>query len=275
MSGYLYKDWVLCRKLLFAACIVTIVMLFLLGYALLPDYFFDVALQFTKITDKETLDTQMQLMLSNKAFHRDWNECAKSLELFLMLISVIPTLFALGISEKLCKMDEQKVWASFIIGAPGTARRYITAKYCFCLLTTITQMAVCYIVQSIIIAFTHLPVDCKSFYGLELLLVLLSFGLTFPFAARFGYKRGNHIRSICVLMLILAAFIYFLFGDISLLQDSDKLGETIYNMIIGSNRSAALNHLRIAIVCLSLAVFGLSYPYACKTYAKGVENYDS
>lgn len=274
MRGYLYKDWLLCRRMHLAACIVTIVMLIVLGYALLPDDFFEVALQFAKITDPEVRDAQMQLMRNNAERSLEWNECARSLTLLLLYTSLIPMLFALWISEKLCQMDEKKVWASFAISAPGAARQYVTAKYFFCLLSAMTPMIAFSIFQRSIVAITHLSVDCKSVYIIECFLVLLSFGLTFPFSARFGYKQGNHIRVICVLMLIFIAFIYFLFGNISILQDSDKLGETLYNMVMGTERDASIKWLRTAVYCLSLAAFGLSYPYACKAYAKGVANYD-
>lgn len=274
MRGYLYKDWLLCRKLLIAACIVTAAMLIVLGYAILPEGFFENALQFAGITDKDELNRQMQQMLSNEESNWEWQAYTYSLTHLLMSAFFSTVLFAVVISEKLCKMDEQKVWASFAIGAPGAAKQYVTAKYVFCLLTAMAPVIAFYIIQNILTALTQLPTDCTPIYIMGFYLVLLLFGLTFPFAARFGYKQGNNIRSVCIIMLILAAFIYFLFGDISILQDSDALGEKLYKMMMGTERSTTISVLLTVLPCLSLTVFGLSYFYSCKAYAKGVAHYD-
>lgn len=274
MRGYIYKDWLLCRKLILAACIVTAVMFFAIGYVIFPEYFFDDVLQFAGITDGEFLSTEMKLMLNNAERSEEWQAYAQNLATVLMSTYFVPVLFAIGITEKLCKMDEQKVWAAFAIGAPGAAKQYVTAKYFFTLLAATAPVAMFYIIQNIITALTMLPVDCTPIYMMGFFLVLLSFGLTFPFSARFGYKQGNSIRAILLCCLLLVGFVYFLFGDISILQDADKLGETLYNMMTGNGQSTTINVVLTAIPCLSLTVFGLSYPYACKAYAKGVAHYD-
>ncbi len=280
MRGYLYKDWLLCRKMILAAGIATLAMFIFGCMALLSDMFREIAFQFTGIIDADALKTAMyhitdpEYIAQNDGFLIDWKACIQELTTLIMVTAMITAMFALGLADKLCKVDEQKVWASFAIGAPGAAKQYVTAKYCFCLLVAAVPLAFFYLLQSIITALTLLPVDCTPFYMMIFYLVLLSFGLTFPFSARFGYKQGNNIRAVLIVALLFIGFVYFLFGDIAILQDFDALGEKLYNMMVGDEVDTTLSVLTVVLPCVSIAVFGLSYPYSCKAYAKGVAHYD-
>ncbi len=274
MRGYLYKDWLLCRKMILAAGIATLVMFIFGNIALLPERFWESAFQFIDIADPEEMNRRMDIIISYEVHMKNWQDHIETLTSLFLVVAVIPALFALGLAEKLCKVDEQKVWASFAIAAPSAAKQYVTAKYCFCLLVALVPLVFFYILQSIITALTLLPVDCTPFYMMIFYLVLLSFGLTFPFSARFGYKQGNNIRAVLIVALLFIGFVYFLFGDIAILQDFDALGEKLYNMMVSDEVDTTLSVVTVVLPCVSIAVFGLSYPYSCKAYAKGVAHYD-
>ncbi len=274
MRGYLYKDWLLCRKMILAAGIATLVMFIFGNIALLPERFWEDAFRFIDIADAELLKHRMDYIMNDTNAMEMWQADIANLTSLFLAVAIVPTMFALGIADKLCKVDEQKVWASFAIAAPGAAKQYVTAKYCFCLLIAVVPLAFFYLLQSIITALTLLPVDCTPFFMLIFYLVLLSFGLTFPFSARFGYRQGNNIRVILMVVLVFIGFVYFLFGDIAILQDFDALGEKLYNMMVGDEADTTLSVVLTVLPCVSIAVFGLSYPYSCKAYAKGVAHYD-
>lgn len=254
MAGYLYKDWRL-NRWYFLAGIGFSVFFFIFMYSVV----FPVEMEWDRIhmSTEEYLSWYMQPATS-----------------MMMSISIFSAMIATFITDRLAKTDERKIWAGFAISAPGAAKGYITAKYCFCLLAALPVVVIPYFAETVLAAITKLPVDCSLLYLPMFYFVLLMFATAFPFSIRFGYKRGNHIRLIILLGILFLGFVYFLFGDLAIFNNADAFGEKLYNMMVGEEKSQTVSTVMAALPCISLAAFGISYVYSCKAYAKGVNHYD-
>ncbi len=253
MAGYLYKDWRLNRWLL-------------LGMSAWCVFFF---IFFYSVVFPTEMTWEIKQM-STEEYLAYYMQPATSM---LLAISIAPAMAALLISDRLAKTDERKIWASFAISAPGAAKGYITAKYCFCILAAMPVVVIPYLAETIVKALTKLPVDCSLLYLPMFYFVLLMFATAFPFSIRFGFKRGSNIRMIMLLSILFLGFVYFLFGDLAIFNDAD-FGEKLYNMMVGTEKSQTVNTVMAALPCISLAALGISYVYSCKAYAKGVNHYD-
>lgn len=255
MAGYLYKDWRLNRWLLLAGIFFS-VFFFIFMYATI----FPVEMEWERLqmTTEEYLAYYLQPATS-----------------MMMSVSILPAITALASTDRLAKTDERKVWASFAISAPGAAKGYVTAKYCFCLLAAMPVVILPYLGETILGAIAKLPVDCSLLYLPMFYFVLLMFATAFPFSIRFGYKRGNNIRLIILLGILFLGFVYFLFGDLAIFDNAEQFGEKLYNMMVGEGQSKVVNTVLAVLPVVSLAAFGISYVYSCRAYAKGVAHYDN
>lgn len=255
MAGYLYKDWRL-NRLFF--------LITLLGSVFFFIFFYSVVFPTEMAWEREHLPAE--------EYQKLYTLPATSM---LMSLTIFPAIMALVITDRLSKTDERKVWASFSVSAPGAAKGYITAKYCFCMLTAMLVVILPYLTETILAAITKLPVNGSLYYLTVFYFVLLMFATSFPFSVRFGYKKGNNIRVIILLVIIFIGFLYFLFGDLAIFNDVDAFGEKLYNMMIGEGQSKMVNTVLAVLPCVSLAAFGISYVYSCKAYTKGVAHYDN
>lgn len=254
MAGYLYKDWRLNRWYFLAG----------IGFSLFFFiFFYSVVFPVEMEWDRIHMSTEEYL----------WHYMPPATSM-MMSISILLAMIALFITDRLAKTDERKIWANFAIAAPGSAKGYVTAKYCFCLLAAMPVVIVPYLAETILGAITKLPVDCSLLYLPMFYLVLLMFATSFPFSIRFGYKRGNNIRLIILLGILFIGFLYFLFGDLAIFNNADAFEEKLYNMMVGEEKSQTVSTVMAALPCISLAAFGISYVYSCKAYAKGVNHYD-
>lgn len=175
--------------------------------------------------------------------------------------------------EEHFKYDERKAWASFIISAPPAEKGHIGAKYYYQLIVLIFALFISFICDMIFGAvtgyeFSVLYLNVNMFYGLLMLSALQT-----PFTVRFGTKSAGSIRAAVVLLILAAAGIYGLFGDLTIFNKGRLLDE-IVAIANGESDSKVLMALAALAPFVSVAAYYYSYKISCSLYKKGVDTYD-
>lgn len=131
-------------------------------------------------------------------------------------------------NSDIVKVDEGAKKASFIASAPRGVIYNPLSKYIVFLTEIIIVFALCELGEVVY----GLVTGDFSFPMLKVTFIIASVDLLFcaiefPFMLRFGAQKGRTIKSTVVLVIIVAAGIYFLFGDISFLLGEDPIGDLI------------------------------------------------
>lgn len=141
------------------------------------------------------------------------------------IICVFPVIVTMQLSGKPVSMDEASHWKEFAMALPGSKRRYIRAKYIFVGILQLFGIALSYGYIVMIRVFA----DCKISYLVPVVVLCIAeffINLELPFYFRFGYRLGGTVKGILFLIIVVAVFLYALFGDIEYFKNFD------YNKII-------------------------------------------
>lgn len=168
--------------------------------------------------------------------------------------------------------DESKKWAYFITSTPLTDVSQIKEKYLFTLLLYITLLVWCDIMSAFLAA---LGGSANVMIAFEMMcIMLLTNALEFPFIVRFGSKAGSHIKTALMLILMVIAFEYIFFGDLSIFGSFDKFFEFFERLSDTSLMSDIVLVLFAVFPYISIGLYYLSYKISCKLYLKGAEEYE-
>lgn len=197
-----------------------------------------------------------------------------SIMMSVMLYEAIIMFFGYMVTTEMMKYDERKAWAAFIVSTPQAARGQVASKYYFSLIVLVGSAFVSYIYDVIACAaadldFSALPIISNLFF---LLIFMLS--VEIPFSIRFGSVNGSKYRAIIVILLLFAGMVYFLFGDLSIFGEPEKIAESLMKIINGEGLPDALLILMGIFPYFSLAMFYLSYKLSCRLYIKGIESFE-
>lgn len=194
-----------------------------------------------------------------------------------MLTSVCPMIyfsmfFMVSIFDhQLFAADEKRTIGSFIISTPLGAKGHVEGKYYTLLIVNIATLVICFLTDTIIC----LIVDSTIYSMGAVLMIIFCINILYtafgnPFYLRFGITLGNSVKFGSIGVLFLIGLIYFLFGDISFILESEDLMEAVMTLLSSDT----------AMVILSIfpAVSILLYWFSCKIsvplYKKGVEAYE-
>lgn len=183
---------------------------------------------------------------------------------------IVPYIIFLLTNSELFHYDEREKWCCFAVSTPLSFKGQVAAKYLFSLGINVLTLLTALICCGIMSAFTGENLISMMRTG------LVAFGLTvtlnafeFPFYFRFGSEHGSQIKAASIGVVLLAACIYGLFGDISFLL-SDTIVEDFINILNGTfyrTFSAIIPGISVGLLFLS---FLLSIPL----YRKGMECYE-
>lgn len=189
-----------------------------------------------------------------------------SIFVFFMLFPILGMMTA-GLFET----DEIKKWAYFVSSSPITEVGHIQAKYLFTLLLYITLLVWCNFLAEVSAVFGG---SANMMIAFEMLWVmLLTNAIEFPFIVRFGSKFGSYIKTAITAALSLAAFEFFLFGNISAFSDPEKFFALFEKLSDASAMSDISLVLLGAFPFVSAGLYFISYKISCKLYLKGAEEY--
>ena len=194
-----------------------------------------------------------------------------------ILIGICPVIyffmfFMVSIFDhQLFATDEKRTIGSFIISCPSGAKGHVEGKYYALLIVNIATLVICFLTDTVICLIAD-----STMYSMGSALIIIFCGniiytaFANPFYLRFGIILGNTVKFGSLGVLFVIGFIYFLFGDISFILESENLSETVMTLLSGD----------VAMIILSIfpAVSILLYWISCKIsvtlYKKGVEAYE-
>ena len=194
-----------------------------------------------------------------------------------MLTSVCPmiyffTFFMVSIFDhQLFAADEKRTIGSFNISCPSGAKGHVEGKYYTLLIVNIATLVICFLTDTVIC----LIVDSTMYSMGSALMIIFCGNILYtafanPFYLRFGILFGNTVKFGSLGVLLLIGIIYFLFGDISFILESENLVEAIMEILSGD--------MAMLILSIFPAVSILLYWVSCKIsvplYIKGVEAYE-
>ena len=246
MLGLLYKD-ILANKSKF--------ILLSVGMAVIAAIVWLLAVLDNQTIDKEMFDNENSFVMSSI--------CAY-ICLFFSADSIGSALFV---------TDERKNWAAMIISTPFAAKGQVKSKYLEVLLILYAVSNFCFFTDLISGAITELG----GLLGNTIM--MLFWGLLFlkavemPFVVYFGSKNGNNIKIVITLVIIFAALIYGLFGDISMFESDDFLVQAT-NLLTGELSLKLMIITSAVVPAVSVGAYYISYRISCRLYSKGAMNYD-
>ncbi len=167
------------------------------------------------------------------------------------------------------RLDEKHQWCSFVLSVSHGASYQIITKFIFQLVTLIVAFIIC---LSAVFCCEHFTKTDLSVMR-KILIIMLDIriilsAIELPFVVRFGAAKGITIKGIIISILIFAACVYGLFGDISFLL-GDDVAEKFLKWILELNIKTACIKLSLG----AAAAFLISCFISMKLYRKGAENY--
>lgn len=182
---------------------------------------------------------------------------------FLMLGMMTASIFA---------ADESKKWAYFITSTPLTDVSQIKEKYLFTLLLYIALLVWCDFSAVLLAALGGSANVMIAF--VMMCAMLVTNAIEFPFIVRFGSKAGSNIKTALILLIMLIAFEYMFFGDLSIFGSFDKFWEFFERL----SDTTLMSDIALVILAvfpyISIGLYFLSYKISCKLYLKGAEEYE-
>lgn len=168
--------------------------------------------------------------------------------------------------------DESKKWAYFITSTPMTDVSQIKEKYIFTLLLYHVLFIWFYFLFVFLAAFGG---SANIMVAFEMMwIMILTNAIEFPFIVRFGSKAGSHIKTAVMLILMLIAFEYIFFGDLSIFGSLESFFEFFERLSDTSLMTDISLVLLTVFPYISAGLYYLSYKISCKLYLKGAEEYE-
>ncbi len=172
---------------------------------------------------------------------------------------------------EIMKDSQQKYWSGFVISSPLMARGYVKSLYLVGLTFDIGIISV----MSMVSMLCQIKLEGVNGADLALLFPLCCCSifikaLEIPFQIRFGYNKGNSIKAVIVIAVFLAAYTYFLFGDISMFSSQ----EAFWNRLMDIASGDAMLCINALIPLITLGAYYLSYRISCSLMQKGAAEYD-
>ncbi len=169
--------------------------------------------------------------------------------------------------------DERRKWAYYIASTPLEIKGQVGIKYLFTLIFAMFTEAFIITVNSIVLDFNSNGVDISLVAITFFYIQLFMHAIEFPLIIRFGGKTGGMFKVGVILLIVVAAFAYFLFGDLSALKG---IAHFINKLINSEVNPMLVNKIILwssAGMLAVLPLYYLSYRISVKLYLKGVENY--
>ena len=166
--------------------------------------------------------------------------------------------------------DEGKTAGAFAMSLPQGAKGLVESKYLTILIEFLILLFLCFLTDTISHAFTGGAFLASVVLIYIFCLRLLLSAVEVPFLIRFGTEHGVSIKSLLVIVLILLAALYFLFGDITWLIGTDEPFKGLIKWLQGGRFLLFFALFPF----LSIGAYVLSCRISILLYRKGVENHE-
>lgn len=167
--------------------------------------------------------------------------------------------------------DERRKWGYYLCTVPRGREKQVLSTYILLLLMLFLTFAVTYGCN---FAMRKYDSSVPSLRGLLMLLVCISLimrAIEMPFIFAFGSKVGSQVKGGIMIMMILAAVIYLLFGDLSWIGTQDEIMEKFFKFIAEFDLSRITRSWAGVLVWASVPMYIISCFISMKVYMYGVE----
>lgn len=220
------------------------------------------------------------LIMPIKAVIERGGDDEESFAAYMMIIKLVFTaaiFFIAGISQSIFfESDEKKKWAYFVASTPESVAGTLYTKYVAVFMVTWLGFIYCFVVDYAFCAFS----EDSSVVSIAMILIygqIFLRAIEIPFWVRFGTKRGSMVKAAFVLVIIFAAIIYALFGDLSIFSSEESLMDKIIGFVTKFIEGDVPDWVVLVqgfFPFAAAALYYLSYKISCKLYLKGVEEFD-
>ena len=194
-----------------------------------------------------------------------------------MLMGICPGIYfamflMVGIFDhQLFAADEKRTIGSFNISCPSGAKGHVEGKYYTLLIINIATLVICFLTDTVVCLIAD-----STMYSMGSALMIIFCGnilytaFANPFYLRFGIMFGNTVKFGSIGVLFVIGIIYFLFGDISFILESENLGKAIMELLSGDTAMVILS----IFPAVSILLYWVSCKISVPLYKKGVEAYE-
>lgn len=192
------------------------------------------------------------------------------LSLYGLLMFFTMFLISGAFQGNMLKSDESRRWAYFITSTP-MLKKHIEAKYWFIMIISLSTVFITAVFDAVNCIFFNAE-SLQAFIMISFYIQLLMRAIEIPFLVRFGTSMGGYYKAGVLVLVVLIAGIYFLFGDLSHFGSMDTFYEWVFNALNGGIRTL---QIFVAVMpFVSAGMYYLSYKISCRLYLKGVENFE-
>lgn len=189
MKGYLYKEWKQ-NRILFLLTVIVAVCVAFMPILLLMAW-------------ENTITNEAFLVFAYKGI------------LFQLVCVVLGFMGTMGLQELTLRDDDRKSWGHFVASNPKGIKGYILAKYVMIALMSMVFFAVTAVCDFIftLIAKGVSGIDIPTITETLSFLMVLQFlihAVEIPFSIRFGIKKGNSIKIILFLSVVVIFVLIFI-----------------------------------------------------------------
>lgn len=167
------------------------------------------------------------------------------------------------------KACEGPQWCCFAIASPGSVEGYLGAKYKLLFGIDLLILMMWLLTDTLLGVISSNPIALALPAFLCCCVQLILQALETAFAVRLGATFGSYCKYLVLLLFIIVALWYGLFGDLSFFQQEDPLAALMELVTSGG----ALWVLGL-IPYVALLAYGMSYRYSVAVYRKGVQVYE-
>lgn len=184
------------------------------------------------------------------------------------------------VQSALFTADENKKWGYFIASVPSGGRLQVYYKYVMTFMMSGIAFMFGYFADSCICSLIY-RVTGEETMGVANIMMLLVYiqlfmrAIEIPFNVRYGAKKGGVVKTVFLLILLLAGILYLLFGPLP--GNFEEFLETLFRFfedLQNGNISEGLLFAQSLLPFISVGCYVLSYFISRNLYLKGVEEYD-
>ncbi len=173
-------------------------------------------------------------------------------------------------SSSLFSVDENRTCWAFAMSLPQGAKGHVEAKYYYLLAQNIVIMFIVFICDTVSCGMLGGAGNNTIFIIFAFSVCIFLTAIEVPFMIRFGSERGVAIKGAVVAGVIILAFLYLLFGDISwVFSDEDPI-VALMNWL----QSGDIIFWLGLFPYFSIAAYYISFRISVKLFRKGAESYE-
>jgi hypothetical protein len=199
------------------------------------------------------------------------NGMGSFMKMILFMMEATSFIIVGAFSLNYIQSDERKKWGYFVASVPHGQAYQVGAKYIFVALVTFAAFFICIANNFVVGLFVSSMPDLTETLFSVVCLSLLMRAIELPFIFAFGSKVGSQVKGGIMLLVIIAAAVYFLFGDLSWMGTEDEIWDKIFTWIQGFDLTKMLHTTIGKILLMGPPLYIVSCFISAKLYLKGVD----